>query len=305
MQPLEKLVATSIPEVVRSSATAGEVDRWLAEPTETVCSQCGQQALQRYEALNGRCERCRVAYLEASGVDLRSDGCASCQGTGWQTRDLAARSTRYSLVRRCESCSPGDDELIMQKLRLAGVLPEYRVCTWTTWNGNPPPEARQFAAYPDKEGVLYIYGLQGRGKTHCATATLRELLERGVSCQWRDCKQLVQQCREWIARGADDPLDEEILRLRQAGVLLLDDLGAERQTDYGVDILDGLIRYRHSRQLPMIVTSNRSLKGLVTPQGEGGLGREPAVASRLRGLEVHLEGPDRRARTERTQEVTA
>lgn len=296
MQSLENITAKSFGDLVRSSATPEEVEHWLGEPTDEVCGYCGWQALQRFEALNGRCESCRLRYLEAAGADMQTESCATCRGTGWRSREIPGQLTTYTVVRRCESCKPGKDELILQKLSVAGVLPDYYRCTYTTWEGGVPDQARTFAADPESAGVLYIHGLQGRGKTHLATAVLRELIGRGLRCLWRDCHILVDQCREWTRRRADDTMDEELHRLRDADVLLLDDLGAGRQTDYSVDVVDGIIRWRHARRGPMIVTSNRDLRGLVTPEGEGGLGRNPAIASRLRGLEVHLDGPDRRAR---------
>lgn len=293
MEQVAKLLAEDIQQVVRSSATVEELDAWLAEPTYSVCGICGRQALQRWESLNGRCDSCRRRYLEAVGQDPDRESCAACHGLRWRDRRL--RNGRV-VAEKCTSCAPSPPERILETLRLAGVLPDYYRCTWATWDGGVPAQAQDFAADPKGANVLYVHGLQGRGKTHCATATFRELVEGGWGGYWRDCRELVDQCRRWIASGADDPLDEEILRLRTADLVLFDDLGSERQTEYGVDILDGLIRWRYSRQRPMIVTSNRSLAGLVTPREEGGLGRDPAVASRLRGLEIHLTGPDRRAR---------
>lgn len=290
MERVAKLIAEDLQEVVRSSATQEELDQWLGEPTHTVCGICGRQALQRFEALNGRCDQCRLAYLRASGESLRSEGCFSCQGTRWATRETKLGP----VVEKCRDCAPKRDERILEKLQHAGVLPEYYACTWTTWEGPPPTEAREFVADPQHHGVLYIHGLQGRGKTHCATATFREIFEHGSRAFWRDCSQLVDQCRRWIANGSDDLIDEELHRLRGADLVLFDDLGSERQTEYSVDVIDGIIRWRHARQRPMIVTSNRSLAGLVTPREQGGLGRDPAIASRLRGLTIHLEGPDMR-----------
>lgn len=269
------------------------VEAWLAEPTDETCSRCGQQALRKFEALNGRCETCRIKYeAKARGAEGNpwDPECGECNGSGWQIFDDGGAGT----ASRCNCDRRAEGDRILERLRHAGVSPEYYQCTWETWEGQVDPKARAFVREPERHRVLYVHGLQGRGKTHLATAAFRELLARDIRCEWRDCPGLVDRFREWTGRNDHDRMDAEEQRLYEADVLLLDDFGSRRQTDFAVDLVDRLIRFRHERRFPMILTSNRSLAMLVAPEGEGGLGRDPAIASRLTGLEIHLTGPDRR-----------
>lgn len=292
MERLEKLLATTIPEVVRSSATREEVERWLGEPTTARCGTCGKQNLTRFESLNGRCESCRIAYLDVVDADegrKRDRDCSSCHGTGWKVADDDRRVTR------CECRPVSESERITRLLSRAGVPPEYVRCSWATWQGAVPVAAKRYGSSDEISGVLFVHGLQGRGKTHLATAVFREVALRGMTCLWRDCNYLVDECRRMLSRGLDDALEAEIFRLRQADLLLLDDFGSGRQTEYAEDVVDGLIRWRHREQLPIIVTSNRDLRAIVAPTTDGGLGRDPAIASRLRGVEIEVTGHDRRS----------
>lgn len=291
IERIERLAAETIPEVIRSSATLEEIERWAGEATDAICSICGRQALKRYERMNRRCERCRKKYLakvyREEGRRAKPD-CPTCEGSGW--KPAGGEDDRWT---RCRCTEPPDP--LAEAMRKAGVPPGYRSFSLETWEGEIPEAVGDFLLSPELARVLYLSGLQGRGKTHLATAVFRELLARGADGAWRDCPETVERCRRFLRQGEDEEYDQEIFRLREVEVLLLDDFGAGRATEYGDDVLDQVVRHRHAQGKILLVTANRSLLGLVTPRRDGGLGRDPAVADRLRGVEYEIEGPDRRA----------
>jgi hypothetical protein len=92
-------------------------------------------------------------------------------------------------------------------------------------------------------------------------------------------------------RPGREPI-EDLHVCEEARLLLLDDLAAERVTDWTSETLYRLVDARYARRLPTIVTTNASGQ-----QIRDGLGER--VASRLNGLGriVTLDGPDRRAPT--------
>lgn len=292
-QRIDRLLADTLPEVVRSSAIPDELEQWLQEPTDATCSHCGQQGLRRYERLNGRCERCRRAYLntvaEDEGRRTPAEDCPDCLGTGWAPVKGADRH------RRCPCGELRGEDRVREDLRRIGVPPEYRRFQLESWEGQVPVAVRKFLSSPGAERVLYIHGAPGRGKTHLATAALRELVVCGERCAWRDAKELMGQLKRMLRQGRDEEYDQEVHHLRSVPVLLLDDLGRERQTDYSADEIDGLIRWRHSHGGALIVTSDWSLELLVRDLADGGRGMSWDVVSRLRGLCVELAGRDRRS----------
>ena len=67
-------------------------------------------------------------------------------------------------------------------------------------------------------------------------------------------------------------------------LLILDDLGREKTTDWTRDVLYDLINYRYSHRLPTIFTTNEDLGGY-----------DEAIASRvMSGVVAVFRGPDRR-----------
>lgn len=111
--------------------------------------------------------------------------------------------------------------------------------------------------YPNVEqpGLLFI-GSPGVGKTHLAVAALRRLIERGFEGKFFDYQNLLERIR-----SSYDPLsgqaDREAFRTAlEAEVLLLDDLGAHRVTDWVEDTITSLVTYRCNHKLPLIATTN-------------------------------------------------
>ena len=134
---------------------------------------------------------------------------------------------------------------------------------------------------------------RGRGKTYAAAHAVRVAVEgsRGpkVPAKLVSARQLLDSIRDGFNGG-----DRDALRRSEAVPLLaLDDLGAERPTDWAIETLTGLIDARTAEGLPTIVTSNYSLGQLRELWG-GMPGAR--IASRRGGACERSEGtgPDRR-----------
>ena len=108
---------------------------------------------------------------------------------------------------------------------------------------------------------LYLYGPTGRAKTGTAIGAMRELVAEGRTGLYCEVRDLLGHLRATYA-GAEafkselDRLWESLLGVQ---VLLLDDLGAERATDWANETLGQLIAYRHRENLRTIITSNLDL----------------------------------------------
>jgi DNA replication protein DnaC len=172
----------------------------------------------------------------------------------------------------------------------AGVAEEYRGCTFSRWSGAVPDPLVRYAALPD--GFLLLLGAVGCGKTHLATAILAHHLESGGRGAWRDCQLLLSDMKR---RGDDWRwADAEVSRLAAAQLVVLDDFGAERGTDYDLSTLAEIVRRRHAEGRPTVATSNLPLRAS-SAGGDDLYGREPRIASRLAsGLVLELPGRDYR-----------
>lgn len=134
---------------------------------------------------------------------------------------------------------------------------------------------------------LLLVGGTGSGKTYQAFGAIRALTASGASCSW-----LATTAADMY--GALRPRhrvdsEEEFERYTRATVLVLDDLGAAKGTEWNEEINYRLINYRYENEKPTLITTNVPAKDIQTALGE-------RVTSRLVEMtrRVVIKGPDRR-----------
>ena len=114
--------------------------------------------------------------------------------------------------------------------------------------------AMEFPTAP-KPGLLFA-GDAGCGKTHLAVATVRRLIEKGFDTVFWDYQTLIEQIRASYdpeTRGSNKDAYQSAL---DAEVLMLDDLGAYRSSDWVEDVVTGIITHRCNHRKPLIATTN-------------------------------------------------
>jgi hypothetical protein len=122
-------------------------------------------------------------------------------------------------------------------------------------------EVRAFAdEYPfGKRKGLFLQGPTGVGKTHLAVAALKRLSERGFDVVFFDYQTLLQRIRDSYnpAAGAGDR--DAYRTALDAEILMLDDLGAHRATEWVTDTVTQIITHRYNEDKALIATSNLGL----------------------------------------------
>lgn len=113
--------------------------------------------------------------------------------------------------------------------------------------------------YHDGRGLL-IYGNIGTGKTYGAAAVANALIDNGVSVLMTNFSRIINQLQETFDRR-----QQKIDNLNQYELLVIDDLGAERSTDYTNEIIYSVIDARYRAGKPLIVTTNLSMSELKNP----------------------------------------
>lgn len=116
--------------------------------------------------------------------------------------------------------------------------------------------ADKFDELFEKNQGLLFYGSAGTGKTHIACCIGNALMEKLVSVFATSFVKILQKFKGFRSTEEEDAY---IAKMNAAKLLILDDLGAERGTDYALEIVYNIIDTRYRSGKPMIVTTNLTM----------------------------------------------
>lgn len=150
--------------------------------------------------------------------------------------------------------------------------------------------AKYAAMFPDflKDGKgLLLYGTNGTGKTFYAACIANRLIDSGRKVLFTSFSRLVN-----TLQGMYEGKQEYIDGLSHFDLLVLDDLGAERQSEYMQEQVFNIVNARICSGLPMIVTTNLTLQEIGKPADY----ERARIYSRILGkcVPVEIKGADRR-----------
>ena len=240
---------------------------------------------------------------EAPG-DYYEDGllvCGTCR-TRKQTRikpfgtERIVRCTCRCEVERMEK-EEQERKLAMLRLRYRQEgFPESDMANWNfaTDDGTDARTINAMRAYVEnfadlkKHGKgLLLYGPCGTGKTFAAACAANALIDKGIPCLMTNFSRITNTV-SGMFEGKQKYLDS----LNNYDLVVLDDLGAERSTDYMNEMVYNIIDARYRANLPMIITSNLTGEELKNPKNIA----EQRVFNRIleRCHPIEVAGRDRR-----------
>ena len=114
--------------------------------------------------------------------------------------------------------------------------------------------AEVFAENP--AGWLVLHGPNGCGKTHLAAAIAGKALGRGESVFFAVVPDLLDHLRTAFDPESSVPRDEAFNQIREAYLLVLDDLGAHKTSAWAEEKLYQIVNFRTLSRLPTVVTTN-------------------------------------------------
>jgi len=202
-------------------------------PTEPVCPKCGDAGWIIIERAN---------VSGAEPCDCRLQGRAERMEGRAQIPPLYQNASFDNFV------VPGPENPIARR-ELTNVLLAVK-----NYVRDFPNESRP--------GLLLI-GQPGSGKTHLAAAALHKIMEKGFEGLFCDYQNLLDRIRSGYDPSSNSSAKEAYDVALEAQVLLLDDIGAHRVTDWVEDTITSIVTYRCNNRKALIATTN-------LPDGDAG-----------------------------------
>jgi DNA replication protein DnaC len=181
--------------------------------------------------------------------------CDLCDDTGWKP---VAETNNRTVVR----CDCWYRKGSAQRVARANIPKRYIHCSFANFRGYNESLVRALAyskrivdEFPLDRGALLI-GLPGVGKTHLAVATLKAWIERGGTGLFCTTIDLMSELRGSYS-NSDRQSEADVLdKVTKTDLLVLDELGRERVTDWRDEMLHLIINARYSHRRATILTTN-------------------------------------------------
>jgi DNA replication protein DnaC len=202
----------------------------------------------------GKCGTPKECLVEVMGT-VRKFGCL-CKCQSERYRDEQAQMRQREAFER------------VNRLRTQGIQDKhYREWTFANDDGSNPQmmdKARKYCErwmdmYRDNIGLL-LWGDVGNGKTYFAACIANYLIDHGVPVLMTNFIRLAN-----ALSGYDEDKNAYIKSLDNYKLMIIDDLGAERQSDYMLEQVYNVIDSRYKSRQPLIITTNLQLSEIKNP----------------------------------------
>jgi len=194
--------------------------------------------------------------------------CPLCKGMGWLSPDVPFDHPDFGTLIPCQCTEQKYDRERQDRLKrysnlgpltrltFDNLLPEGR-------SDDPRNRERFSRAYKaalayakEPRGWLVLTGPSGCGKTHTAAAIANYQLQQTHYTFFVFVPDLLDHLRTTFSPNSDVAYDELFERVRNASLLILDDLGSHNTTTWAEEKLFQILNHRFNAELPTIITTN-------------------------------------------------
>ena len=230
--------------------------------------------------------------------EAETNGCPVCGGIGWFVWDVPSSDPRFGKSQRCTNpqCKAAND-LADRTLRNYELPKSYRKLTFAGWKSLPDElkkgkhaayhAALAFVKHPqhmvnlraacekkvigwetladDERNSLVFHGPMGVGKTGFCAAVMNALSARGYrGILYRRTSDLLQDLqdayedKDKATEAREMSFAQRLGRYQQASILILDEWNVEKRSEFRLQCMEDIVRFRHGHELPTLVTTNLS-----------------------------------------------
>lgn len=210
----------------------------------------------------------------AAAGGLGKKDCPHCGGLGYVIPDVPPAHPSFGRAVAC-SCRAAEQEMArMHKLHQISQLGALEACTFDAFlpegHGLTPNRQRNLrmaydlalAFAKEPQGWLVFKGGYGCGKTHLAAAIANHRLSLGHPVLFVSVPDLLDHLRSSFAPNSTIGYDERFNQVRNAPLLILDDLGTQSNSEWAQEKLYQIFNHRYNARLPTIITTNQELESI-------------------------------------------
>jgi DNA replication protein DnaC len=198
--------------------------------------------------------------------------CPLCGGLGYVREDLPVGHPDFGKLFPCRCKMAEIERRQAERLRILSNLVHLSHMTFDTFvpegYGLSPDRAdnlrgafetaSHYAGNP--QGWLILLGGYGCGKTHLAAAIANRAVERNQPVLFVTVPDLLDHLRAAFSPTSSVRYDQRFDEVREASLLILDDLGTQSSTPWAQEKLFQILNHRYNAHLPTVITSNQSLE---------------------------------------------
>ena len=227
---------------------------------------------------------------------VEADVCPICFGRGWFTADVRYDDARFGKPQRCTNpqCKAAN-EVADRALKNYELPKSYRKLTFAGWKSLPDAlkkgkyaayhAALAFAKHPqhlvnlravcenklpgwealsdDERNSLVFHGPMGMGKTGFCASIMNYLSGRGYAgILYRRASDMLQDLQDAFedkdkaSEARELSFAQRLGRYKNATILILDEWNVEKRSEFRLQCMEDVIRFRHGHELPTLITTN-------------------------------------------------
>lgn len=192
---------------------------------------------------------------------MTSNHCPECGGIGYYKEAVPFGHARFGMLVPCKCKLADRARRTANDLLEMSNLSAFQDKTFETFDTDMRGVKRAFLRAVDfakkPDGWLVFFGNYGVGKTHLASAIANELLKQNYRVLFAVVPDLLDHLRSTFGPSSEVQYDQRFELIRDAAILILDDLGTENTTPWAREKLFQIINHRYNGRMPTVITSNR------------------------------------------------